>query len=238
MPWLLAGAIALVVALIGGTAAFVVNRSGGSDDAGPPAPTNSSTEASTEPTPTSTEPSEQPTPTETPAETPTPSPTPTEKRRTLKDVDQGIKVYDDVYVNPAKGWRKLGASKYTVTLVADRGGVAYVAVYPVGYPAATAVKGAVRQVTVLDRLTGVQTGPVKTLRPANSNISSQAQMSFSGRLKHEGVTYSLVGRCTSMSGVESIHNVTVTLCVEARKDNSGAAFRDATKMLASVARSI
>jgi hypothetical protein len=41
-----------------------------------------------------------------------------------------------------------------------------------------------------------------------------------------------------MTGVESIHNVTVTLCVEARKDDPSATFRDATRMLASVARSI
>jgi hypothetical protein len=38
--------------------------------------------------------------------------------------------------------------------------------------------------------------------------------------------------------VESIHNVTVTLCVEGRKDDPAAAFRDANQMLASVARFI
>jgi hypothetical protein len=84
----------------------------------------------------------------------------------------------------------------------------------------------------------VQKGPVKTLRPANSNIASQAQMTFSGRYKQNGGTVSLTGRCTTMTGVESIHNVTVTLCVEARKDDPSATFRDATRMLASVARSI
>jgi hypothetical protein len=41
-----------------------------------------------------------------------------------------------------------------------------------------------------------------------------------------------------MTGVESIHNVTVTLCVAARKDIRAEVFRDATRMLASVARSI
>jgi hypothetical protein len=89
-----------------------------------------------------------------------------------------------------------------------------------------------------DHLTGVQMGAVKTLRSAYSNIASQAELSFSRRFKQNGVSMSLVGRCTTMTGVVSIHRATVTLCVEARKDNSDAAFRDATRMLASVARSI
>jgi hypothetical protein len=84
----------------------------------------------------------------------------------------------------------------------------------------------------------VQKGPVKTLRPANSNIDSQAQMSFTGRLRQNGVSVSLIARCTTMTGVESIHNVTVSVCVESTKDTAETAFRDAARMLASVARSI
>lgn len=240
-PWLVAGAIALAVALVGGAGVLMLTRSGGNEAAGPPVPTGSYTdglsnsEPSADPsTQPSTEPSDQP----TPSSTPKPSPTPVEKRRTLKDVDQGIKVYDDVYVNPAKGWRKFAAAKYMVRLTTDARGTGYVVVLPAGYPAASAVKDTVTEVSKLDRLTGLRLGPVKSVRPANSNIANQAQVAFSARFKHQGVTYSLVGRCTTMTGVESIHNVTVTLCVEARKETADAAFRDYTRMVASVARSI
>jgi hypothetical protein len=239
MPWLLAGVIALVVALVGGTAAVFASRSGG-DSAGSPVPTGSYTDGLSN---SSTEPSDEPTssdePTQPPPSEPVPSPTPTEQRRTLQDVDKGLKVYDDVYVEPAKGWRKYRSTKYSVGIEAQgRGGAALVIVTPVGYPAASAVPNFVHSMIEADHLTGVQKGAVKTLRPANSNIASQAELSFSGRFKQNGVSVSLAGRCTTMTGVESIHNVTVTLCVEARKDNSAAAFRAATRMLASVARSI
>jgi hypothetical protein len=236
-PWLIAGAIALVVALAGGAGVVVLSRGGGAEDkaTGAPTPTGSFTDGltSTEPSP---EPSEEPS--GVPSSVPVPPPTPTEKRRTLKDVDRGIAVYDDVYVSPAKGWRKIRAAKYSATLGADGRGAVVVIVTPIGYPAAAAVPGMVGIMIDADHLAGVQKGTVKTLRPANSNIGSQAQMSFSGRFRQNGATISLAGRCTTMTGVESIHNVTVTLCVEARKDDPTAAFRDAQRMLASVARSI
>jgi hypothetical protein len=41
-----------------------------------------------------------------------------------------------------------------------------------------------------------------------------------------------------MTGVESIHNVSIMVCVEGRKDDPDAAFRDMPRMLASVTRSI
>ncbi|MFC5260798.1 hypothetical protein ACFPJ1_01655 [Kribbella qitaiheensis] len=55
-------------------------------------------------------------PSYTPEPTPTPTPSPTpERRRTLRDIDQGIQVYDDVYVNPASGWREdRRTTKYSV----------------------------------------------------------------------------------------------------------------------------
>jgi hypothetical protein len=235
----LAGAIALVVALIGGAGVLVASRGSG-DDAAAPAPTGSYTDglSSAEPTPT---PSDEPTaatePTEPPSE-PLPSPTPSEKRRTVKDVDKGLEVYDDVYVDPAKGWRKLHTTKYSMTLAAQGRGVAYVIVSPVGYPAAAAAPAMVGMVKTADKLIGVQSGKVKTLKPVNSNVGSQAQVSFTGRFKQSGATFSVAGRCTTMTGVESIHNVTVAVCVEARKDDTAAAYRDASRMLASVARSI
>jgi len=228
-----------VVALIAGAGVFVASRGGGNDAAGP-APTGSYTDglSSTSPTPTDpSEPTEPTQPTE-PTSEPVPTPTVVEKRRTVKDVDRGIEVYDDVYVELAKGWRKLHTTKYSVTVGAEGRGVAYVIVSPVGYPAAAALPGVVALVKKADNLTGVRTGKVETLKPANSNIGSQARLSFTGRFKQNGATISLAGRCTTMTGVESIHNVTVAVCVEARKDNTAAAFRDATRMLASVARSI
>jgi hypothetical protein len=235
--WLIAGAVALAVALVGGAGVVVLSRGGSAEDdaATPAVPTGSFTDGLTSTGP-SLKPSDEPT--DVPRRRPVPSPTPTEKRRTLKDVDRGIAVYDDVYVSPAKGWRKIRAAKYSTTLGADGRGVAVVIVTPIGYPAAAAVPGMVDIMIEADHLAGVQKGPVKTLRRANSNISSQAQMSFAGRFRQNGATISLAGRCTTMTGVESIHNVTVTLCVEARKDDPTAAFRDATRMLASVARSI
>jgi hypothetical protein len=231
--WLIAAAVALVVALVGSAGVVVLIRGGGAEDdtAASPVPTGSFTDGLT-----STEPS--PEPTDVPSSAPVPSPTPTEKRRTLKDVDRGIAVYDDVYVSPAKGWRKIRAAKYSATLGADGRGGVVVIVTPIGYPAAAAVPGMVDIMIQADHLAGVQKGRVTKLRPANSNIGSQAQMSFSGRFRQNSATISLAGRCTTMTGVESIHNVTVTLCVEARKDDPTAAFRDATRMLASVARSI
>jgi hypothetical protein len=242
MPWLLAGAIALVVALIGGAGVILVNRSGGTDSAEPPVPTATFTDGLSSPEP-SADPTDTPTtvpspePTLTP--TPSPTPTPTERRRTLKDVDEGLKVYDDVYVKPAKGWVKARQTKYSVTLGSQsRTGVVVVLVSPIGLPAATAVPAVAQQLIAVDHLTGVRKEPVRTLTPANSNIGSQAEMSFTGRYTQSGVTVSLASRCTTMTGVASIHNVTVTVCVEARKDVREAAFRDAARMLASVARSI
>jgi hypothetical protein len=187
---------------------------------------------------TSTEPSPAPTKVSSTAPVPSVKPTPAEKRRTLKDVDRGLAVYDDVYVTPAKGWRKYSAAKYSVSLEARGRGGAIVAVDPFGYAAATGVPKVVDVLVRADHLVGVKKEPVRRMRPANSNISSQAQQSFSGRVREDGISVSIVGRCTTMTGVESIHNVTVTLCVEAPKADSGPAFRDATVMLASIARSI
>jgi hypothetical protein len=149
-------------------------------------------------------------------------------------------VYDDVYVNPATGWRKDRRTKYSVTLgTQSHFGAAIVIVAPVGLPARSAVQSVAQELIDADHLTGVRKEPVKTLLPANSNIGAQAQLSYSGRYAAaDGAVFSLVARCTSMTGVESIHNVTVTLCVAARKDTRDTVFRDGARMLASVARSI
>lgn len=233
-PWLLAGATALVVALIGGAAVIVLTGrdSGENEAAGSPVPTGSYTDGltSTEPSPASTK---------VPRTAPVPSvkPTPAERRRTLKDVDRGLAVYDDVYVTLAKGWRKYHTTKHSVSLEAPGRG-AIVAVEPFGYIAATGVPKMVDIMVRADHMVGVKKEPVRRMRPANSNISSQAQQSYSGLVRKDGLSVSLVGRCTTMTGVDSIHNVTVTLCVVALKADSGPAFRDATAMLASIARSI
>jgi hypothetical protein len=236
--WLLAGAVALVVALVGGAGAVMLTRSGGDDEAGTPAPTGSYTDglASTAP---SSEPTETPSTSPSAEPTPTPSPTPTERRRTLKDVDKGIQVYDDVFVNPASGWSKYRQTKTALVLKsASRDALVFVGVDPVGYPAAKAAATGAEVLIDGDHLTGVRKAPVKTLRPANSNIDNQAELSYSAVYRKNGVSASLVGRCTAMTGVESIHNVTVVVCVEARKDSRDAAFRATSRMLASVARSI
>ncbi|TDO57501.1 hypothetical protein EV651_111227 [Kribbella sp. VKM Ac-2571] len=237
-PWLLIAAAAVVIALIGGAVVLLTSPGGDAADAGAPIPTATFTDGVSSPTvsPSTEPPSVTPS---TPAPSYTTNPTPPERRRTLKDIDQGIAVYDDVYIKPASGWRKLYTSKYTVTLgPASKGSLLTMVVNPVGYPAAKAVPIIVRDLVALDKLAGVVKGPVKSLGPANSNIQSQAQMSYTGRIRQNGASVSVTARCTTMTGVESIHNVTVSVCVQARPDVADRAFRDAIGMLASVARSI
>jgi len=222
-----------VVALVAGVGALVLTRGGGEDDlAGDPAASGSYTDGLSSPEPSGTPSTALSKP------TPKPTPTPTERRRTVKDVDRGIEVYDDVYVNPAKGWRKVQDRTYAITLGADRKGAVLVNVDPFGYSPKAGLPKLVDKLVAADRMTGVKKGPVRMLRPANSNIASQGLMTYSGRVRQNGVTVSLVARCTMMTGVESIHNVTVTFCVVAARDNPDAAYRDGTTMLASVARSI
>jgi len=234
-PWLLAGGIAVVVALIGGTGVFLATRGTGNAAVGDPMPTATYSDGVTS--------SETPSPTASTSPTPPPKPTPTpspERRRTLKDIDEGLKVYDDVYVKPASGWRKARSTQYSITLGAqNKPGAVMVVVSPAGYPARVAVGPVAQALIAADHLKAVKKSAVKTLSPANSNIGSQAQLSYSGRYTGpNGAVISLVARCTTMTGVESIHNVTVTLCVAARKDAQTSVFRDGDRIVASVARSI
>jgi hypothetical protein len=238
-PWLLVGAAAVVVALIAG-AVVLLTRGGDTSDANAPIPTATFTDEVATPTASpSTEPPSA-TPSTTPIPSYTPKPTPAERRRTLKDIDQGIAVYDDVYVKPAAGWRKSRSTTYSVTLGATtRAGAAMVVVSPAGLPPRTAVVAVAQALIKADHLKAAKQGPVRTVSPANSNIGAQAEMTYSGRYTSpDGAVFSLVSRCTTMTGVESIHNVTVTLCVAARKDAQKPVFRDGDRMLASIARSI
>jgi hypothetical protein len=226
-----------VVALVGGTAVVLLTRTGSSTTAEPTATYSDGLSTPSPSDPPTTIPSTPPT---SPTPTPKPTPTPAERTRTLKDIDEGIKVYDDVYVKPASGWTKDRSTQYSVTLGSrSKAGAVFVMVNPVGYPARVAVAAVAQDLIKADRLTGVRKSSVKTLSPANSNIDSQAQLTYSGRYTaSNGGVLSLVAKCTTMTGVESIHNVTVTLCVAARKDAQTAVFRDGARMLASVARSI
>ncbi|WP_410789101.1 hypothetical protein [Kribbella sp. C-35] len=239
-PWLLVSAIAVVVALVGGAVVLLTSRGDDTTDTEAPIPTATFTDEVASPTasPSSEPPSA--TPSTRPTPTPTPTPTPAERRRTLKDVDQGIAVYDDVYVNPAAGWRKSRSTTYSVTLGATtRAGAAMVVVSPAGISPRTAVVAVAQALIKADHLKAAKQGPVRTVSPANSNIGAQAELTYSGRYTApDGAVFSLVSRCTTMTGVESIHNVTVTLCVAARKDAQKPVFRDGARMLASVARSI
>jgi hypothetical protein len=240
VPWLLAGGIALVLALIGGAGVLLATRGGDEAAAGDPMPTATYSDGLTSGSPSPTQiPSPTAPPSYTPAPTPTPVPPP-ERRRTLRDIDEGIKVYDDVYVKPATGWRKDRSTQNSVTLGSrNRPGAVLVVVSPVGLPARVAVGSVAQALITADHLKGVRKALVKTVSPANSNIGSQAQLSYSGRYTApNGAVFSLVAKCTTMTGVESIHNVTATLCVAARKDAQAAVFRDGDRMLASIARSI
>jgi hypothetical protein len=232
--WLLAGAVTLVLALVAGTVVVLTTRGSGDAAVGGPMPTATYPDGVTS--------SETPSPTAPPSYTPEPALTPTptpDRRRTLRDIDQGIQVSDDVYVNPVSGWRKDRRTKYSVDVASPtKHGVVIVLVNPIGYPATTAVRSDTRQLVETDRLTAVRMNSVKSLSPANANIAGQARMDFSGRYANNGAVISIVGRCTTMTGVESIHNVTVTVCVEALKDAWDVVLTDANRMLASVARSI
>lgn len=236
--WLLVGAVTLVLALVAGTVAVLTTR--GSDDVavGGPMPTATYSDGVTS--------GETPSPTAPPSYTPEPAPTPTptrtatpERRRTLKDIDKGIEVYDDVFVNPAPGFKKIHESTYSVSLLAEGRAAAYVIVSPVAYPARTFVGAAADEVIKIDHWVSPKKGAIKTMSPANSNIDNQAQISLSGRIHlKSGGSVSMVARCVAMTGVESIHNVSVVLCVEGPQSNPDAAYRDMPRMLASVARSI
>lgn len=241
-PWLLVSAIAVVVALVGGAVVLLTSRSDDTAEAGAPAPTATFTDGVSTPTadPSTETPTTVPSATPSTSPTPTSKPTPAERRRTLKDVDKGIAVYDDVYVTPAAGWRKSRSTTYSVTLGATtRAGAAMVVVSPAGIAPRTAVVAVAQALIKADKLKAAKQGAVRTVSPANSNIGAQAEMTYSGRYTSpDGAVFSLVARCTTMTGVESIHNVTVTLCVAARKDAQKPVFRDGSRMLASVARSI
>src|SRR6266545_3487023 len=229
--WILGGAAALVVALVAGGAVAVTNRdsevpvtdaSSQASESGPtaPIPTGSFTDglSSTAPTP-----SKQ---------------APAERKRTQADVDRGLLIYDDVYIQPAKGWRKTRKTKTVIWLTARGKGIVVAEVDPFGVNASTAVQQMVASEIKGDKMVGVRKGPVRKLKPSNSNIASEAEMNFSGRVRVNGVSISLAGKCRTMTGVESIHNVTVSVCAVALKADYQPTFKDAVKMAASVARSI
>jgi hypothetical protein len=229
--WLLGGTAAVLVALVGAGAVVLAGRDGDTAASAAPTGTPSSAESTTPvPTGTFTDGLTSTSPTRTPS--------PKERRRTLRDVDAGLAVYDDVYVKPARGWQRDYKAKYTITLGADGKGLFTVLVDPAGYDAKVVVPQVARAIIGRDHLYGVKMGAVRKVKPANSNISGQARVDFSGRIRSRGVTLSLSGRCITMTGVESIHNVTVTTCILTRRDVSSTTFRDAARMTASVARSI
>jgi hypothetical protein len=235
-PWLAAAAAAVVLALVGG-AVVLLTRGGDDTTADAPVPTATFTDGVSTPT---VSPSTDP-PSAVPSTTaPSVKPTTPERRRTLKDVDKGILVYDDVYVAPASGWRKSRSTTYSVTLGATtKAGAAMAVVSPAGIAPRTAVVAVAQALIKADHLKAVKQGAVRTVSPANSNIGAEAEMAYSGRYTApDGTVFSMVARCTTMTGVESIHNVTVTLCVAARKDAQKSVFRDGDRMLASLARSI
>lgn len=236
-PWLPIAAVSVALVLVAGVVAFVTTR-GEHDTADAGIPTATYSDAVT--TPSADPTSEPPSPTYTQSTTPEPTPTVTpERRRTLKDIDKGLLVYDDVYVQPVKGWTKFWGSKDGLVLRSvQTGSFVSVIVEPLGVPAATYVVNVVDGLNKGAKITAVRKAPVKTLRPANSNIGDQAELSYTGRLKSSGITVSVVGRCTTMTGVDSIHNVTVAVCVTTRPDVKDSVYRDADRMIASVARSI
>jgi hypothetical protein len=165
------GAVTLVFARVAGTVVVLTTRGSGDAAVGGPMPTATYSDGVTSSeTPSPTAP---PSYTREPALTPTPTPTP-ERRRTLRDIDQSIQVYDDVYVNPASGWRKDRRTTYSVDVASPtKPGVVIVLVNPIGYPATTAVRSVTRQLVEADRLTAVRMNPVKS--SARRTRTSQAR---------------------------------------------------------------
>ncbi|HWD80398.1 MAG TPA: hypothetical protein VG497_15985 [Kribbella sp.] len=250
VPRLLIGAVVTVLALVAGTVAFVATRPGEKVNTGAPPPQPTSQPAPTEPQattdpattgPATTDPATtDPATTEPPTTDPSPPQAAGERRRTLKDIDVGILVYDDIYVAPAPGWRQTFRTEHSVTVArVNSAGLADIAVSPAGWPARLGVAQAVKEMIDADHLEGAEKGAVHTMPPANSNVLAQAEQSYTGRITtKDGVVFSFAGRCTTMTGVESVHNVTVTLCAVVRADLQKAVFKDADRMLATLARSI
>jgi hypothetical protein len=157
----------------------------------------------------------------------------------LADVDVGLLVYDDVYVKPADGWKRTTKGRRGVVLTAPGKGAFTVNVATVGVEAATALPIVVDQLIKDDELTAVRRSDVRTVRSGNPNLASQALIDYSGRAQLDsGVTVTISARCTTMTGVESIHEVTVTSCLTAVRADWEAALADSAGMFASVARSI
>lgn len=233
---LLIGAVVTVLVLVAGTVAFAAARPGEKVNNGAPPPQPSTSQSA--PAQPSTTPN--PAATESPTTDPSPPQAAGERRRTLKDIDVGILVYDDIYVAPAPGWRQTFRTEHSVTVArANSPGLADIAVSPAGWPARLGVAQAVKEMIDADHLEGAEKSAVHTVPPANSNILAQAEQSYSGRITtKDGVVFSFAGRCTTMTGVESVHNVTVTLCAVVRADLQKAVFKDADRMLATLARSI
>jgi hypothetical protein len=165
---------------------FITTRDSSDDTADAAVPSATYTDGITQPSP---QPSTEPT-TAAPPTAQAPSPTdPTtpppvgERRRTLKDIDAGIHVYDDIYVAPAPGWRKTDSTKQSVMLeTSAMPGAVLVAVAPAGWPAKLGVAQAVDQMIAADRMKGVKKEAVRTMPPANSNVGAQAEQAYSGRI--------------------------------------------------------
>lgn len=154
-------------------------------------------------------------------------------------VDSGLLVFDDVYVKPADGWKRTKKERRVLALSAPDKGAFTVNVATVGVEATTALPLVVDQLIRDDGLTAVRKGEVLSVRPAFSNIASQALMDYSGRVQLDsGVSVTISARCTTMTGVESIHEVTVTSCLTAVRADWQEALEDSAGMFASVARSI
>lgn len=165
----------------------------------------------------------------TPSSTPSASP----------DDDPGLPVYDGIRVTPADGWKRTRKERRVLVLTAPGKGAFTVNVATVGVEARTALPLVVDQLIRDDGLTAVRKGEVLTVKPTFSTIASQALMDYSGRIQLDsGVSVTINARCTTMTGVESDHEVTVTSCLTAVRSDWEAALEDSSGMFASVARSI
>ena len=89
-----------------------------------------------------------------------------------------------------------------------------------------------------EQLYGLRAGQVRTLPPPNRNIVEAAAISFTGRRRADGATYSLTGECTRLRGAPETNDVSIGICWVAHVQDLDTVRPEVQRMLASVARSV
>lgn len=193
-------------------------------------------------------PSTTPTDSTTPTQSTTPAPsatasqpaaTPYRDPRRQPDVDRGRPIDSGVYVEIAGGWKLAFEFTYELDLVSwDRGAAMtfYVQTHPLpSMPLLLPDAAAFAQSQLLH---GYRAGRPRVLPRPNPNIVEAASVSFTGRRRMDGVTYSLYGECVRLRGAPDTNDVSLSVCWSAYVQDLGTVRPEVQRMIASAARSI